>query len=161
MIGIYLLVTLFTQLAPQNLWMMESGPAEVAVEFENISGLKIGSAVLAEGRLIGNVASIAPISDSTTGIKLASDDSRAYRVGVKLSPHHRTLIRRGTIALIKSPLSTARVAPEAVIELLIPSDQGAPMLESGERIVGYSSFEEFWSADFSARGLSASSFELS
>ncbi|MCB0322801.1 MAG: hypothetical protein KDD69_04475 [Bdellovibrionales bacterium] len=166
MIGIYLLVTLFTQFSPQHLWVVESGPTEVSVEFEQLNGIKIGSPVLAEGQLIGNVSRISPIpfgrrgSATVTGITLKGPKDEAFVVSVKIAPHHRGLLRKGTVALIKSPLSTSRVAPEAVVELLLPVGHSEPVLKDGASIVGYSSFEEFWSADFSARGVEAGVFNL-
>lgn len=154
MIGIYLLVTIFTQFSPQNLWMVEA-PAEISVEFERLNGVQIGAPVLVDGQLIGSVSSIVNKESATqAGITSVS-------VQLKIAPRHRTLVRRGTIALLKHPMSTSRVHAETVLELLLPNSPNQPLLGQNDAIVGYSSFEEFWSADFTRRGIDEHAFEWS
>lgn len=160
MIGIYLLVTIFTQLSPQDFWLApNNGPTELSVKFEKIPGIKVGTPVLAEGQLVGSVVKISSANssaDDNKEVKVTQvadnsvKSSQAYRLQVKIAPRHRALLRKGTIALIASPLSTARVQPESVVELLIPINS-APVLKEGEAIKGFSSYEEFWSAGIGKR----------
>ena len=164
MIGIYLLFSIITQFSPQNIWALaDSGPAEVSVEFERLNGIKVGAPVLAEGQLIGTVSRISNLDPAaaTTGIQTVASKSSAFEVSVKISPRHRGLLRQGTIALIKSPLSASRVHPETVVELLLPTNSNRPVLQPGAHIAGYSSFEEFWSADLTMRGGDDHAFEIS
>lgn len=157
MIGIAFLISIFTQFAPQNVWHIQEGPAELSVEFQEINTIKVGSAVIAEGELIGNVSSISPIAATATGL---DQENGGYAVRLKITPHHRAILRKGTVALIKTPFSTTRKNPETVLELLIPHDVTSPALIEGDTLVGYSSFQEFWSADFSKRGIDNNAFKL-
>ncbi len=153
---------------------LTDGPAQLSVEFQDIKTgdiktIKIGSPVIAEGELIGNVSAIAPIATDTlpsTGTTSGATSGLneklgGYAVQLKIAPRHRVLLRKGTIALIKTPFSTTRRSPETVLELFIPHDMNSPALSEGATLVGYSSFEEFWSADFSARGIANDAFQLS
>ena len=141
MLRIYLIVSIFSQFFPadsaRNSWseiVGNLGPSQISVSFQEHPEINVGSPVLAEGQLIGKVNSINPAGTGT------------FSVEVKIAPNQRMLLRQGTIALISSPLSASRLAPETVVELLLPSDTAAPVLAEGETIVGYSSFEQFWSA---------------
>ena len=160
MIGIYFLVSILTQFAPQNLWLLDQSPSEISVEFQDIKNMKIGAAVLAEGELIGSVSEINTLDKSSTGLPTAALGKDSFEVKIKIAPHHRALLKRGTIALIKTPYSISRSTPEIVVELLIPQNASSPNLRDGEILVGYSSFEEFWSADFSKRGIDNNAFQI-
>ena len=148
MIGIYLLVTIFTQLSPNDLIFASlNGPAQVSVKFERIPGIKVGSPVLNEGQLIGTVMSInrAATNRKENAAAKAGQKEQPCSLKVQIEPRHRSLLRKGTIALIASPLSNARVQTAPVVELLVPVIN-APALQEGEVIRGYASYEEFWSA---------------
>ena len=164
MVGIYLLVAVFTQFSPSNLNIfpaLSAGPSEVAVEFDELNGIRLGSAVIAEGQLIGVVSNI-----SSVGSELSSENQpdlgnnpTSYQLTVRIAPSYRNLLRRGTVALIASPLSRTRVRPETVVEFMLPLPP-QPILKNGESIVGYSSYREFWSADLTKAGLQKDAFQL-
>ena len=171
MIGIYLLVTVIAQLSSYDVsvflpalfpgvpvasvqsqnreiptaadeLLRDSSAAEIAVQFNKANVISVGAPVVAEGELIGAVSSISSIENKAEQ-KL---NKESCEVKVKIAPRHRELIRRGTVALIASPVSTARVRLETVIELLLPRSHDAPALREGDSIVGYSSYEDYWSA---------------
>jgi hypothetical protein len=166
MIGIYLLITILGQISSQNpLLASDLGPAEVTVAFQKLSGISIGTPVVAEGELIGTVSSVsstnkraeaagspAPQEDSVSDASHPGSGSQPFEVRVKIAPRHRNLIRHGTVALIASPLSTTRVQLETVVELLIPTSADSPLHQDGDLIKGFSSYEEFWSAGVVGKG---------
>jgi hypothetical protein len=166
MIGIYLLITIFGQISSQNpLLAPDLGPAEVTVAFQKLSGISVGTPVVAEGELIGTVSSVSSTNKRAEAAGSAASEkntvsdasnpgnsSPPYEVHVKIAPRHRNLIRHGTVALIASPLSTTRVQLETVVELLIPTSADSPLHQDGDLIRGYSSYEEFWSAGVNGKG---------
>jgi hypothetical protein len=164
MLNLVFLLAFFTQLSPSNLAGFSSlGPAEFSVEFPKLNGIQVGAPVVLQGQLIGTVANISSLAEgeSLTGLNKQMDDEAGYAIKVRITPQHRGLIRKGTVALIKSPLSAARVKPEVVVEFLLSPKTNSPVLKAGDHIVGYSSFEEFWSADLSQRGLPNDVFSIS
>ncbi len=164
MLNLVFLLAFFTQLSPSNLAGFSSlGPTEFSVEFPKLNGIQVGAPVVLQGQLVGTVAGISSLAEgeSVTGLSREVRDDGGYAITVRISPQHRGLIRKGTVALIKSPLSAARVKPEVVVELLLSPKANSPVLKAGDHIVGYSSFEEFWSADLSQRGLANDVFNVS
>ena len=141
MIGIYLLVTIFSQFSPHSLYAsLMGGPAAVNIDFEKIGSVRVGSPVLVRGELAGTVTSI---SDSSVG-----RSNHNISISVDIVPTHRTQLREGTVALITSPASKKSADPSiTAVELLVPSkDKESTLLDSGATIKGFASFEEFWSS---------------
>ncbi len=144
MIGIYLLVTFLSQMSSQDSWLaMGTGPTEVTVSFAKSTPIPVGAPVVVEGELIGTVTAVDRQFKSRQ-VELVQRDKCDVRV--KIAPRHRSLIRRGTVALISSPLSVTRTKIETVVELLIPPAGDAPLLQKDEKIHGYSSYEDYWAA---------------
>jgi hypothetical protein len=151
MIAIYFLISIFTQFSPQNIWLpAHTGPSKVVAHFEELQGINRGSAVLLDGHLIGQVSSI-------TAKNPNSDEN--FAVDLSIAPNYRALLKQGTIALIKSPLTFNRTNPQSVIELLVPDEKEASLLSEGAKIIGFSSFQKFWSADLSSYGVPEKAFE--
>jgi len=161
MIAVYFLISVFTQFSPQNFWLpVNDGPSEVLVDFADVKGVSVGAAVLLDGHLIGKVNSVEggdEVEDSSNQIMQSSN----FTVSLSIAPTYRNLIKQGTIALIKSPLTFKSNAPRSVVELLIPEKKSNELLINGSRIFGFSSYQEFWSADLSDLGLPEGSFEAS
>ena len=146
MLGFYLLVTFFAQIALPSTPVVASdaNPVQVSVNFEKLNGVTVGSPVIADGQLIGNVSTIVSGDSKLAGKNKRSDSSdNSYLVQLKISPAHRALLRKGTVGLINAPLCNLRNSPDAVVELIIPSTNSAPLMD-GEKIRGYSSFVDFW-----------------
>ena len=147
MIGIYLLVTIFSQLCPitqfasSSIWsvptLLTSTPEEsleIQVAFDELNGLRIGSPVLVDGKRVGTVASISQPEEGAYEISLTITQGAAFTLGTESD------------ALQTSPMSVSRLRPETVVELLsLPGDKGID-LNGGERLAGFSSLEKFWSA---------------
>ena len=144
MLGIYLLVTLVTQLAPYNLYasLGSAEPAAVSIDFVKLNGLRVGSPVLVEGRPAGSVSRI-DVHACANG----SADTSCYRVEAKIVPREQHSLLKGTVALITSPLTPEHPRFETVVELLVPKRQVFAKIEKSECLVGYSSFAEFWASD--------------
>jgi hypothetical protein len=159
MVALYFLVSLFSHFSPQNAFLpIHNGPSKVIVEFADLKGISVGSAVLLDGHLVGKVNSVidSNIGDLQTAAELSPS---TFSVSLSIAPSYRSLIRRGTVALIKSPLTFKSDSPRPVVELLIPKESSQAVLDDGEKIFGFSSFEEFWTADLSKLGLPQGSFE--
>jgi ABC-type transporter Mla subunit MlaD len=151
MIAIYFLISIFTLFSPQNIWLpAHTGPSQVVAHFEDLQGISRGAAVLLDGHLIGQVSSIKSQN---------SDLDEKFAVALSIAPNYRALLKQGTIALIKSPLSFSRTRPEPVIELLVPKERNSSLLSEGAKITGFSSFQKFWSADLSSYGVPEKAFE--
>jgi len=157
MVQLLAFMTVLIKFAPASLGFYAlSGPDYLSVSFEKLNGVKVGAAVVTEGQLVGAVSDIRipESSESKTSIT-------RYEVLLKITPRHRQLIRKGTVALIASQLTAMNTQPETVVELLVPRSERLPVLRSGEKILGYSSYEEFWSSDFTKLGMEASLFHPS
>ena len=151
MIGVYILIAIFGQFSPANFWsMLDTNPSQFELSFRSGKVIQIGAPVLAEGELIGKVSAIGLMtSDAEPNLQAKRSKRReSYEVVLRIAPHFRPVLRRGTVALIASPLSTTRVKPETVVELIVPPGKKQPPIANGEEIKGYSSYEEFWHSGF-------------
>ncbi len=149
MIGIYLLVTIFSQLttlspvAGTSIWNLPSllTPAdqslEVQVAFDELNGLHVGSPVIVDGKRVGVVANI---------LQSEEGDNTPYQVSLTIAQSAAFSLGSESIALQASPMSVSRLKPETVVELVsLPGEKGID-LKGGEHLSGFSSLEEFWSA---------------
>ena len=149
MIGIYLLVTLFSQFSTQSLTSAFTNqtqtPQVVSVSFTEVKGIQVGAPVVAKGQLIGNVTRITPKRKSDVALDAKGNSKSGFFVEVAVSPVFRAAIRRSTVALLANPLNSSD-KPKTVLEFLTPpSDDNAP-LTTDDKIQGFSSYEEFWSS---------------
>ena len=134
-----------------------SGTSRLSVSFEKLNGIKVGAPVVVDGQLVGTVSKInQPGVNATDDSKLQKNDdkkaeeTKSSKVNVELSisEEHRELVRKGTVALIAAPASTthAQKSRSSVVELIVPAATNVPVAEEGENLLGFSSFEHFWSA---------------
>ena len=149
MIGIYLLVTLFSQFSTQSLTSaftnQSQTPQVVSVSFTEVKGIQVGAPVVAKGQLIGNVTRITPKRKSDVALDAKGNSKSGFFVEVAVSPVFRAAIRRSTVALLANPLNSSD-KPKTVLEFLTPpSDDNSP-LTTDDKIQGFSSYEEFWSS---------------
>ncbi len=149
MIGIYLLVTLFSQFSTQSLTSAFTNqtqtPQVVSVSFTEVKGIQVGAPVVAKGQLIGNVTRITPKRKSDVALDAKGNSKSGFFVEVAVSPVFRAAIRRSTVALLANPLNSSD-KPKTVLEFLTPpSDDNSP-LTTDDKIQGFSSYEEFWSS---------------
>jgi hypothetical protein len=140
MLGICLLVTMFSQLSAQNLLFTPAKPVQLNVSFPELNGVKIGSPVVLEGKTIGSVSRIL---DRHARVRPAR-----FNVEVRIDSLHSVSIRKGTIALIASHLTSGKGSKAPVVELIAPAgniERGvSSLLSDGAAILGFSSYEEFW-----------------
>ena len=166
MASIYLLVTLISQFSPQNIMqggvfsLAPAGPEKVSVEFEELSGIQIKSPVVAAGDVVGFVSKISVVAGENP-----EAEARSFQVEVELLPEHRSHILHGTVGLLSTLSSNnTNVDGEArsrtVIELMLPPTNFGRSLETGARIVGYTSYEKFWSADLGKAGIEEDLFQV-
>lgn len=146
MVGIYVLVALVSFFSPSTFYSpqvlaapIQMGPAYLAVQFQQLNGVTVGSPVLVEGQLVGSVSQIVEVEEKAK--------SAAFTVQVNINPSHRSLMREGTVGLITSPLAGVRSKPETVIEFLVPSSHSGKLLKEGSAVLGFSSLVEFWSSN--------------
>lgn len=171
MIGIYLLITILTQLSPAQYPLAQyplthwsprvafsniSGVVDIAritpdteqslqlrTEFSALNGLRLGSPVLFEGRNIGSVAQI------EAGCSSLSESSSCFEVALGLKGPTGLLNQDQIIALITSRINVERSVPFALVELLPLDDKTAIKSHRLDQVPGYSSISEFWTAPLS------------
>ena len=146
MIGIYLLVSIFTQFPSTFVWgspfsfpsiPVEDKKVEISVTFDQLNGLTIGSPVLVNGHQVGSVSRI-DYGDSA--------EAQSFNVAMTISSISDATVVSDSVALQASPMSASRLDPETVVELVsLPGAKGRA-LEGGETLTGFSSLEQFWSA---------------
>lgn len=152
MIGIYLLVSIFVQLSPLTTqmttqiangfgWNNPVEPVELAIAFDELNGVRIGTPVVLDGRQVGRV----------TSIQLPDEANPGYQVSVEVSSQLGGTLNSNTIGLQALPMSASRAKPEMVVELLsMPGTSGAKVA-GGEVLTGFSSLEKFWRGSSSRR----------
>ena len=152
MLGIYILITIFSQLSAGNLWLDAQPPTKIMASVEKLNGLTEGAEVISEGKVVGKVTAI-------TG----EDSGRQFEVDLEISSKYSRFLKDGTVALILPKLTSQKELSTSVVKLLVPptSDLTADTLKDGQSIIGYSSFVEFWSADFSKEGQKSNLFQAS
>jgi len=121
--------------------------ANFSVIFPGLNGIKVGDPVVVEGQLVGTVGKIETIlsnNNASNNIR-GKNIAEKYLVDISISTAFKNLVKEGSVALITSPLSTVGAQPENVVELFLPRNNTTALAE-GAKIVGYSSFEAYWSA---------------
>lgn len=146
MIGIYLLVTIFSQFAPVsqfvNNWAWDAASKPTAGEtlslhitFDRLNDLKIGSPVIVDGRQVGEVSEITAPEDTAAG---------HFSVSLNVTGPNTSLLGTESIALQAAPMSASRTKAETVVELVSLPGQKGRQLQGGEELSGFSSIEKFW-----------------
>ncbi len=150
MIGIYLLVSIFTQFPSTFVWgspftfpsiPVEETKIEISVTFDQLNGLTIGSPVLVNGHQVGTVSRI----DYAT-VEGENTEPQSYNVALNISAASEAALLTDSVALQASPMSASRLDPETVVELVSLPGATGRALNGGETLTGYSSLEQFWSA---------------
>lgn len=163
MVGIYLIIALVTQLAtldgvvgalPLSYAVVPGAasvagdfvtgsvapkePIDVLVEFKTSSDLNLGAPVFINGKFAGSVTRIGALDGENKDIQFAAL--------LSINPNYRSLIRKGTVGLITTPLCLQRTERESVVELIVPDRSDVQPLENGASITGFTTFSELWSS---------------
>jgi hypothetical protein len=152
MIGIYVLITFFSQMHSLQLELPDingtvaalleeaAEPMILSTSFAELRGIGVGTSVLSDGERVGRVTAVEPLT-----LGRGSEKRRAGLFSLKLSiqPRYSETLQEGTVALISAPRVGKRQAAEPVVELLSPRAV-RPRLRSGTSIRGFESIEKFW-----------------
>lgn len=129
--------SLLADISPRSFFALEAMAKQpnvvVSVSFDEINSLKIGSPVIVNGIVVGEVSKIN---------KEESKSEKAINVELNVSAN----INSSTIALQSTPTLASKSKPEAIIELLSLPISSIKAKKTAESIKGFSSFEKFWSA---------------
>lgn len=129
--------SLLADISPRSFFALEAMAKQpnvvVSVSFDEINSLKIGSPVIVNGIVVGEVSKIN---------KENSKSEKAINVELNVSAN----INSSTIALQSTPTLASKSKPEAIIELLSLPISSIKTKRTAESIKGFSSFEKFWSA---------------
>jgi len=159
MIAIYVLISLISQFAPTGvaLTALDMTPDVLCVHFDELNGIRVGSFVVVDGRVVGSVAHILQAKkqgerqclqamDSDQAVRKSQVTSKdVFQVILELPRYSRAHLQQGTVALITSPLSMYHANPDTLVELLSPIKSEKPALRNQATIAGYSSYLRFWS----------------
>lgn len=127
-------------LNPLNMGAITTRHVSADIEFTQPSSIEVGSLVVHSGKAVGKVVEVR-VND-------AGKNSRTVRIA--LQADHSEVLTRGTIALITSPLPAYEKPRESVIELITAAKKNSPALAEGEKLSGFASFKEFWTAPSSS-----------
>jgi len=146
MFGLYLLVALVTQFAPEEhipVAMVEIPKSTVSIGLSNVSGIKLGTSVSYKGEVIGEVASVK--ENRTFNRSLNSKDlANNYLVEVSLNSDSNIKSGSNVIALVAHRISDNELESEKVIELF---DNKLSRVNKDARFIkGFTSYREFWMA---------------
>ncbi|MCB0346862.1 MAG: MCE family protein [Bdellovibrionales bacterium] len=122
-------------LNPLNMGALTPQHVSADIEFAKLSSIEVGSLVVHSGKAVGKVISV---NDDTKGT------ARTVRIALKAD--QSVLLKRSTIALVTSPLPAYEKPRERVIELITSTTKNSPALAEGEKLNGFASFKEFWTA---------------
>lgn len=116
---------------------------ELDVVFERMEGITAGSPVIILGQQVGTVTAV----KSQDG--KSDSDKSSYIVSLEVTPKNGLDLLRGTVALQAALLTPSHGKPKAMVELFVPpANRNKPvqLAARGERIKGFNSCEDFWSA---------------
>ena len=144
MFGLYLLVALVTQFAPDEhlpVAAIEIPKSTVSIGLSNVSGIKAGTAVTYKGDVIGEVANIK--ENRTFNRSLNSKDlANNYLVEVNLNSDSNIQSGSNIVALVAHRITGNELESERVIELFDNKLSRAP--KDARFIKGFVSYREFW-----------------
>ncbi len=130
--------SLLADISPRSFFALEAmvkqPKAVVSVSFDEINSLKIGSPVIVNGKVVGEVSKITKKTEST--------NKEAVNVELNISAS----VSSSTIALQSTPTLANKNKPEAIVELLSLPISSITNQKTAEHLKGFSSFEKFWSA---------------
>lgn len=139
MFSFYILVSsLLADISPKSLFALEALAPQpktvISVSFDEVASLKIGSPVIANGFVVGEVSKITKEAES----------KNKNSVNVELNVNAK--VTSSTVALQSTPTLASKSKPEAIVELLSLPISGISTKKASAHIKGFSSFEKFWSA---------------
>jgi len=129
---------------------------KVVVNVDELGGVVVGSKVRVAGQSVGVVSAIVKSAGKSAG-----KFSEHYQLELNIESQHAALVTTGTVALVTSPLILGQGQLGTVVDLMVPVAGSGQLLTSGTRIPGYTSYEKFWSADFSKLGIGSKAFQPS
>ena len=144
MFGLYLLVALVTQFAPEEhlpIAAVEVSKSTVSIGLSNVSGIKAGTCVTYKGDVIGEVANVR--ENRTFNRSLNSKDlANNYLVDVSLNSDSNIKSGSNVIALIAHRINGNELESERVIELF--DNKLSRASKDTRYIKGFVSYREFW-----------------
>lgn len=130
--------SLLADISPKSFFALEAMVRQpkttVSVKFDEVNSLKIGSPVIVNGMIVGEVSKIIKEAES--------NNKETINVELNVSAN----ISSSTIALQSTPTLASKNKPEAIVELLSLPISSITSKKTQEYIKGFSSFEKFWSA---------------
>jgi hypothetical protein len=146
MFGLYLLVALVTQFAPEDklvaVEQVEIEKQVVQVSLSNVNGIKSGTPVTYKGQHVGTVLNIKENRIYTKSVN-TTDLANNYSVEVSLN-NKGVHLTSNTIALVVNRLAGNSIEENKVIELFDNRSTGKSKPTNTKYIKGYSSYREFW-----------------
>ncbi|MDR2338000.1 MAG: MCE family protein [Deltaproteobacteria bacterium] len=146
MFGLYLLVALVTQFAPEDklveISQVEIEKQVVQVSLSNVNGIKSGTPVTYKGQLIGTVLNI---KENRIYNKSINSNKLTNNYSVEVSFNNKGIqLTSNTIALVVNRLASNSIEENKVIELLDSRNTSKTKPTNTKYIKGYSSYREFW-----------------
>jgi len=144
MFGLYLLVALVTQFAPEEhlpVTVAEIQKSTVSIGLSAVSGIKAGTPVTYKGEVIGEVASIKENRVFNRSLN-SKDLANNYLVEVSLNADSNIRSGSNVIALIAHRISDNELESERVIELF--DNKLSRSTKEAKYIKGFVSYREFW-----------------
>ncbi len=149
MFGLYLLVALVTQFAPENDIVAstelhsESQKVSAQISLSNVSGLKPGTAITYKGSIVGSISKIKENRVYNKSVN-TSDLKNNYSVEIVLDNDTIQVKNSNLIALVVNHNSNDSFEESKVIELLENKVARKDRPTNTKYIKGYSSYREFW-----------------
>jgi len=147
MIGIYVLLTLFSRIQAPDLsgaltaaLEAQAEPMVLSASFSELHGIGVGTSVLSNGEAVGKVTSVEAVS---LGRGRERRKEGLFNLKLMIRPGYGGGLQEGTVALISAPRIGKKRAAEPVVELLCPRSSATP-LRNGTSIRGFESIEKFW-----------------
>ncbi len=109
--------------------------ADVIIELNEVKDLNSNSKVIINGIIVGKVGFVA-------------NEGNKNVVGLNLDEKYLNSLNYSTIAILKSPMTVEPEYRHTSIELITP-DQVSKEIPS--KIKGFSTFQEFWTADLGSK----------
>ena len=144
MFGLYLLVALVTQFAPEEslpVAAVEIQKSTVSIGLSNISGIKAGTLVTYKGETIGEVESIKENRAFNRSLN-SKDLTNNYLVEVSLNSDSNIKSGSNVIALVANRISNNDIENERIIELF--DNRLSRPAKDAKHIKGFVSYREFW-----------------
>jgi len=109
--------------------------ADIIIELNEVKDLNSNSKVIINGIIVGKVSFVA-------------NQENKNLVGLNLDEKHLNNLNYSTIAILKSPMTVEPEYRHTSIELITPDEVSK---EIPNKIKGFSTFQEFWTADLGSK----------